>query len=561
MVRDFLAFGDEIQADAVLEAARNDEDHEDVEENENLNNIFEGIPKQRGPEFHFMDEHEGLYNDHEVRTADRRNQRNVAECPPEDVGGDASDSDDDIYIDAVDEQDSSDNNSDSESEEDFIDEEEAIDELLGRVPIHRFGENPAIDVTSTIPLFEGSSLSSLCATLLVLNCCRTHGCSTVFINELLMILSKCILPRLNSLPQTEYQATKALNRLGLSYNIIHACPKGCVLFKDDLVDAEVCPECGEGRYKLSGRSYVPTKILRHFPIIPRLQRMFSTRKLAALQTWYVNNKSVDGMVRHTAYSKQWKFVDEKYPEFTTESRNIRLGLGTDGINPFSEKRSTHNLTPVVLLNYNLPPWLVTKKYFIMLSLLIPDKEIVTGRAFDTYLQPLLDELKLLWRPEGIQTRDAAAHGGCHSFDLRAILLWTLHDLPAYGTVAGCAVSGCKGCPVCGPYTDSRHSKYLNKNVFCNQQRRYLEMNHLFRGDYAAFDGKAENMGPPPPLMPNDVIQWGRESEQFVDQGGNQRDRANPAKRHGLKRVSALFQLPYWRVRTPKLSCELCDMHQ
>ena len=77
--------------------------------------------------------------------------------------------------------------------------------------------------------------------------------------------------------------------------------------------------------------------------------------------------------------------------------------------------------------------------------------------------------------------------------------------------------------------------------------------HLFRGDYAAFDGKAENRGPPPPLMPNDVIQWGRESEQFVDQGGNQRDRANPAKRHGLKRVSALFQLPYWRVRTPKLS--------
>jgi hypothetical protein len=31
---------------------------------------------------------------------------------------------------------------------------------------------------------------------------------------------------------------------------------------------------------------VPLKILRHFPLIPRLRRLFSTPAQAALQTWW-----------------------------------------------------------------------------------------------------------------------------------------------------------------------------------------------------------------------------------------------------------------------------------
>jgi hypothetical protein len=59
-----------------------------------------------------------------------------------------------------------------------------------------------------------------------------------------------------------------------------------------------------------------------------------------------------------------------------------------------KKCSILSTWPIVLLNYNLPPWLTTKKHFVMLSLLIPSDKLMIGDNMDTYLEPLLEELKL-----------------------------------------------------------------------------------------------------------------------------------------------------------------------
>jgi hypothetical protein len=32
----------------------------------------------------------------------------------------------------------------------------------------------------------------------------------------------------------------------------------------------------------------------------------------------------------------WQDFDKEYPEFARDARNIRLGLATDGFNPFSD---------------------------------------------------------------------------------------------------------------------------------------------------------------------------------------------------------------------------------
>jgi hypothetical protein len=57
-----------------------------------------------------------------------------------------------------------------------------------------------------------------------------------------------------------------------------------------------------------------------------------------------------------------------------------------------------------MLNYNIPPWLTTKKHFVMLSLIIPSLRSIIGEHFDVYLKPLLDELKMLWEV-GIDVQD------------------------------------------------------------------------------------------------------------------------------------------------------------
>ena len=432
-------------------------------------------------------------------------------------------------------------------------DEEDLEELLGQIPDERMGSNPEFDVAATLPLYEGSTLSMLCATLLIVNCCKTHGVSNTFMNELFMLLSMSILPLGNCLPKTEYEASKILRRLGLAYNMIHACPNGCCLFKGDLDDVEKCPVCEYDRYRMCGRSRVPTLILRHFPLIPQLQRMFSSKKLSKLNVWHYFNKSVDGKMRHTVDSPQWNFVNtELEPEagnamFGRDPRDIHLGLALDGMNPYSEKRSTHSLTPVIVFNYNLPPWMVTKKYFVMLCLLIPTKLSLTGSNFDVFIQPLVDELQQLWSRGGVLTRDARANMGMQHFNLRAVLMWTLHDFPAYGLISGLTTKGFKGCPVCGPHTISRRSKILRKNVYCSCHRRFLQEDHYFRGAAAAFDGEACHETVTEPLTGNQTIRRGYQSEAYLDGGGTEKDDDFPAKEHGVKRVSALYQLPYWRV--------------
>jgi hypothetical protein len=43
------------------------------------------------------------------------------------------------------------------------------------------------------------------------------------------------------------------------------------------------------------------------------------------------------MVCHATNSKQWHFIDEKWPNFANEPCNICMGLVTDGINLFAKK--------------------------------------------------------------------------------------------------------------------------------------------------------------------------------------------------------------------------------
>jgi hypothetical protein len=47
--------------------------------------------------------------------------------------------------------------------------------------------------------------------------------------------------------------------------------------------------------------------------------------------------------------------------------------------------------------YILPPWLVTKNFFVILTLTIPSKESVEMHNIDVYMAPLIEELQVLWR--------------------------------------------------------------------------------------------------------------------------------------------------------------------
>ena len=104
-------------------------------------------------------------------------------------------------------------------------------------------------------------------------------------------------------------------------------------------------------------------------------------------TWYTNKRPKDGCLRDPANGLAWKKFDSLYPTFTNEPRNVRLGLASDGFNQFRTMSVDHSTWSVVLVNYNLPPYLFLKPEYLMLSLLIPGPE-GPGNNIDIYLEPL-----------------------------------------------------------------------------------------------------------------------------------------------------------------------------
>ncbi|KAI5311767.1 hypothetical protein L3X38_040940 [Prunus dulcis] len=377
------------------------------------------------------------------------------------------------------------------------------------------------------PVYPGCrKYTKLSALVKLYNLKAKHGMSDVYFTELL-ILQGDLLPERNTIPTSMYEAKKTLCALGLSYEKMHACPNDFILYRKEYEDSTDCPTCGISRWKEGKDSIlkegVPAKVVWYFPPIPRFKRMFQSHETAKSLTWHAARKSIDGHMSHPADSPSWKLLDDKWPEFGNEPRNLRLALSSDGFNPHSSLSSRYSCWPVILVTYNLPPWLCMKRKFMMLTLLISGPK-QPGNDIDVYLEPLIDDLKSLWvGSRGVYD----AHNGEY-FTLRAALMWTINDFPAYGNLSGCVVKGYKACPICGDDTPSHRLKNGHKICYIGH-RKWLPINHPYRRQRAAFNGKPEYGIPPEPLTGEEVL-------HMVENGD----------RVCWKKKSIFFDLEYWK---------------
>jgi hypothetical protein len=172
---------------------------------------------------------------------------------------------------------------------------------------------------------------------------------------------------------------------------------------------------------------------------------------------------------------------------------------------------------VTLLNYNLPPWLCTKKFFILLTLLIPGKQSVTSEHLDVYLEPLVEELLQLW--EGVPAYDVHKDVGFREFTLQGMLLWTIHDYPGYGAVGGFSHQGYAGCPYCGSNLGAEHFVELGKQTY-GRTRRWLDPNHAYRSAEMKghFNGEMENRTKPQPVSVEEQLRHACGLESSWEQG-------------------------------------------
>lgn len=259
--------------------------------------------------------------------------------------------------------------------------------------------------------------------------------------------------------------------------------------------------------------------------------------------WHKEGLVSDGKMRHPADSLAWKHVDEKYKDFALDPRNVRLGLASDGFNPFGMLNVTYTTWPVIIIPYNLPPWLCLKQPYWMMSMLIPGPKS-PGVNIDVYLEPLIDELKILWE-KGVVTWDAKEQ---KNFTLRAILLWTINDFPAYGMLSGWSTKGKFACPYCHKDTDYLWLKFGSKHCYMGH-RRFLPPDHKWRRNKVSFNNKVETREPPVPLTGEQVLQQYESFEQVKFGLGTRKrkQREEETRWHNWRKKSNFFQLPYWKT--------------
>lgn len=402
------------------------------------------------------------------------------------------------------------------------------------------------------PLFEGSTESKLSM------CVRLLGLKSQFqVPDLALdLMTKLMLdatPIKDDLPQSYYDAKQLVSKLGLDVKRIDCCVHGCMLYYDnefgihdgDLVE---CRHCKEPRYYVKNNSrssrskLVPRKAMFYLPIVTRLQRMFASMQTAGKMTWHYENRSSSGELRHPSDGEAWKHFDRVHPTFARDPRNVRLGLCSDGFTPYIQASATpYSCWPVIVTPYNLPPDMCMSKPYMFLAAVIPGPHNPTA-GIDIFLQPLVDDLKRLWN--GVITYDIARK---EIFLMRAALMWTINDFPAYGMLSGWGTHGKMACPVCMEDTKAFQLKYGGKTSWFDSHRRYLPRDHPFRRNKTAFlKGCVETLGPPTKLTSEQVWDKVKDVPRVkVVKGVVQKPPEYGHEHHWIKR-SIFWDLPYWK---------------
>ncbi|KAL5560927.1 hypothetical protein UlMin_030674 [Ulmus minor] len=329
----------------------------------------------------------------------------------------------------------------------------------------------------------------------------------------LLKLLKLAFPKID-LVESHYEAKKLMTKMGLGYSSIHVCKNDCALFWKENSLKDTCPVCSESRWKLqsgkrSGKN-VPHKVLRYFPVGPRLKRLFATSKTAKLMRWHSTGKSKDNdVMRHPVDGKSWQEFDKRHPQFAGDVRNVRLGLAADGFNPFGNMSLSYSMWPVVLTTYNLPPWICMKAEYLMLSLLIP----------------------------GPQS--------------------PVNDFPARSSLSGWSGQGYRACPTCNEDTPSM--RVIEKTAYFGH-RRFLATNHHWRSNLQ-FDGRTERKRPLRRFSTTDILEQLRRVKTGIpgkhpNYGGVKRKRGDDEL--NWRKKSIFYELPYWA--TIELKHNLDVMH-
>ncbi|XP_025692615.1 uncharacterized protein [Arachis hypogaea] len=239
-----------------------------------------------------------------------------------------------------------------------------------------------------------------------------------------------IAPEGSAIPRDYYEAKKLVQKLGLKAIKIDCCSNNCMLYRKDDAALTSCKFCEAPRFKPISdggckSKRVPVRRMHYLPLIPRLRRLYALMSSALHMTWHIKNQRDDGVMTHPSHGEALKSFDRIHSDFALVPRNIRLGLCSDGFTPNIQFSKPYSCWPNPgVLTYDI----VEKKNFV----------------------------------------------------LKAALMWTINDFPAYGMLSRWMTQGRLSCPICMEDTKSFTLSHGGKASWFDCHRRFLPTNHPYR---------------------------------------------------------------------------------
>lgn len=226
--------------------------------------------------------------------------------------------------------------------------------------------------------------------------------------------------------------TRLQRRTGIKPHFFDCCYNNCIAFTGKYANDDKCPYCKEMRFATPSRA---RKQFMYVPLLDRLRLQYRNASRAQVLSNYRHS-----FTEEDSRTKSRDFFDgDLYHGFHRnelglfqDRRDIALQMTLDGVQVTNQRN--HEVTPVVLINLNLPPEERVKIENIMASMVIPGPQ--KPKEIDTFLQPLVEELKQLDR--GVQAYDA--NTGC-TFNLKAWVTMVTGNSPRVRNIADAIGSG------------------------------------------------------------------------------------------------------------------------
>ncbi|KAL0446039.1 UNVERIFIED_CONTAM: hypothetical protein Slati_1731800 [Sesamum latifolium] len=92
--------------------------------------------------------------------------------------------------------------------------------------------------------------------------------------------------------------------------------------------------------------------------------------------------------------------------------------------------------------------------------------------------------------------------------MRAVLMWTVNDLLAYGMASGWSIAGVMGCPICMDNTRAFHLQHGRKACYFDCHSQFLPKQHPYRRNKKSFmKNRVENKVVSPRLSGDQILDW------------------------------------------------------